>query len=458
MKQMLCGLVLVVLVGTLQVFAADITVNNISDSGPGSLRDAILRADASGGGIIRFLNKDSGTILLQSPLPALTRNITVIGPGAGQLSVTGGGIYVLTNAAGNTATVSGLNVTVANFGNLNFLGCNVTNATLNPDRHGGCLNAGSMQVIRCTFSGMRAQDVGGAILNSGSLIVSACTFTNNGCCAIYNVGGSVQVENSTLAHSYASDTGAGGRGAGIWNESGTVVVRNCSITNDTALEGGGIWNGGSLAVINSTLAQNRAAYSSGPEPGGGIYNDTAGTAMLVNTTITGNTAMNEGGGIYNLGTLWLLNCTIDSNIASGDPGDAPIEGGGIWNSGTVYSKNTIFAGNLALDFNTNSAFPGPDFFGVLTSQGFNLIQDTSGCTILGDTTGNLLGVDLLLGPLQDNGGPTYTQALLPGSPAINAGTNDGAPSTDQRGVSRPQGPSTDIGAFEVLYHGRKPAK
>src|SRR5262252_10682271 len=87
MKQMLCGLVLVVVVGTLQVFAADIKVDNNSDSGPGSLRDAILRANASGGGIIRFLKKDSGTILLQSPLPALTRNITVIGPGSDQLTI-----------------------------------------------------------------------------------------------------------------------------------------------------------------------------------------------------------------------------------------------------------------------------------------------------------------------------------------------------------------------------------
>jgi hypothetical protein len=170
--------------------------------------------------------------------------------------------------------------------------------------------------------------------------------------------------------------------------------------------------------------------------------------MLVNTTVSENHALDQGGGIMNLGTLWLLNCTIVSNAVFLSEG--PGTGGGVCNSGTVYSKNTIFAGNTALT--------GPDFFGVLTSQGFNLIQDTSDCTLIGDTTGNLLGVDPLLGPLQDNGGPTYTHALLPGSPAINAGTNDGAPSTDQRGVSRPQGPSTDIGAFEVLYHGRKPAK
>jgi len=101
---------------------------------------------------------------------------------------------------------------------------------------------------------------------------------------------------------------------------------------------------------------------------------------------------------------------------------------------------------------------GPSFFGMLTSQGFNLIQDVSGCTILGDSTGNLLGADPELGPLQNNGGPTYTHALLPGSPAIDAGTNVGAPRTDQRGVSRPQGASTDIGAFEFQYCIRKSLK
>jgi hypothetical protein len=238
-----------------------------------------------------------------------------------------------------------------------------------------------------------------------------------------------------------------------------VVVRNSSITHNADVYGGGIWNGGTLVVIDSTIAQNSAVYSDAFEPGGGIYNDVNATAMLQNTTISGNTAYNQGGGIMNLGTLGLLNCTIASNLVYNVEG-LGIEGGGVWNSGTVYSKNTIFAGNIAaaLDFSGSAVFLGPDFFGVLDSQGFNLIEDTSGCTITGDTTGNLLGVDPLLGPLQDNGGPTYTHALLPGSPAINAGTNEGAPSTDQRGVSRPQGPSTDIGAYEVLYHGHKPAK
>jgi hypothetical protein len=439
MKTLLCGVVCIVSILQTQ---ADILVTNISDAGPGSLRNAIQLANAPGGGTIRVQTNLTGTITLLTPLPVLTQNITVIGPGAVQLSVNGGGIYVLTNAAGNTATIEGLTVTVANFGNLSFLGCNVTTG-LSPDRHGACLNAGNMHATNCMFSGMTAADVGGAILNSGSLIVSACTFTNNACCALDNEGGTIQVENSTLAKSYSSDNGAGGRSAGIWNESGTVVVRNCSITNNSALRGGGIWNGGTLTVSNSTLAQNRASYSSGPMPGGAIFNDTNASATLVNTTVSGNYAMNQGGGILNLGTLWLLNCTIASNQAYGNPSDGALAGGGIWNSGNVHSKNTIIAGN------TVQQGQGPDFFGNLDSLGFNLIQNAAGCTNVGVDTGDLLGVDPLLGPLQDNGGPTYTHALLPGSPAIDAATSNGAPGTDQRGLFRPQGPAPDIGAFEV---------
>jgi hypothetical protein len=81
--------------------------------------------------------------------------------------------------------------------------------------------------------------------------------------------------------------------------------------------------------------------------------------------------------------------------------------------------------------------------------GFNLIGNTNGGTGFG-STGDLLGVNLLLGPLADNGGPTFTMALLPGSPAIDAGTSVGAPSTDQRGVPRPQGSNVDIGAYEFI--------
>jgi hypothetical protein len=311
---------------------------------------------------------------------------------------------------------------------------------------GGLYDEGTASVSHCTFTTCDG-DGSAAIRNLGSMTVTASIFTNNFQPCVLNSGGSILLENSVFTGNFFH---FGASGEGIHNASGTVVVNNCTVTNNAAIIGGGTYNAGSLEVFNGTLAQNQATYSSGPSPGGGIYNDTLGTAVLVNTTISENSSFNQGGGIMNLGTLSLLNCTIASNLVFNAAGGNGALGGGVWKSGAAYSKNTILAGNIALT--------GPDFFGVLTSEGFNLIEDPSDCTIIGVTPGNLSGVDPLLGPLQNNGGSTYTHALLPGSPAINSGTNDGAPSTDQRGVSRPQGPSTDIGAYEVQYHGHKIVK
>src|SRR5208283_630455 len=143
---------------------------------------------------------------------------------------------------------------------------------------------------------------------------------------------------------------------------------------------------------------------------------------MVGCTIAGNT--NDG--ISNGGQLTIVNCTVSGNWYDGgiQNGDWPAEtnatiyatnctiafnqnggsAGGVMNAGIFQAQDCIFAGN-----GTN------DFSGVLTSEGYNLIQNTNGCTITNNQTGNIYGVDPLLGPLQDNGGPTWTHALLPGS-------------------------------------------
>jgi hypothetical protein len=446
------------------MFGAVIKVSNIADSGPGSLREAIQIANASGGGTIQFQGGVTGTIQLQTSLPALTQNLVVLGPGAGQITVQVQN-FTLTNAAGTTVTIQGLSLTgryvnpgvIANFGDLRLLDCKISGSAFALPR-GGIYNVGTAWLSGCVLSGCTG-DEGAAVWNVGSMTVESCTLTNNRAfiaAGIFN-SGRLTLENSTVA---GNQTITGGDGGGIYNDSnGTMVVRNCSITNNGTLRGSGIWNGGSLAVIGSTIARNGAGAADYPATGGAIFNDTTATAMLVNSTISKNNAYDQGGGIMNQGTLWLLNCTVASNFLSVNSLEVPFAGSGVFNSGTVYSKNTIFAGNSGRnDFSSNTTLVGPDFYGPLISQGFNLIQNASGFTITGDLKGNLLGVDPRLGPLQDNGGPTCTQALLPDSPAINAGTKKDAPDTDQRGVSRPQGPKTDIGAYEFEYRGRKPAK
>jgi hypothetical protein len=140
-----------------------------------------------------------------------------------------------------------------------------------------------------------------------------------------------------------------------------------------------------------------------------------------------------------------------------------ISGAGIDVVGTGTSTlitlhNTILAGNVVVpaggtpilkDLNTSTQDTILVKPPTYESLGWNLIQAPGSATITGTTTGNLLGIDPLLGPLADNGGPTRTMALLPGSPAIDAGDGTGAPANDQRGFARVVGAASDVGAFEV---------
>ncbi len=258
------------------------------------------------------------------------------------------------------------------------------------------------------------------------------------------------IYSNTAGHGAGFDSGLSG--------TNPVVFLNCNLHhNAAAFLGGGIENYNTLAISNSTLYANTAGAQ-----GGGIYTE-GGAVTIVSSTISGNSVTNGtnagGGGIYNTvdtvhgtgGTLNLLNSTIASNSAVGG------FGGGVTNrSGTVIARDTIIAGNTATATNSSS---GPDFAGVLTSSSSNydLFGNSGGLRFSGAPPfASLFNVNPLLGPLQDNGGPTLTHALRPGSPALDAG--NGGPNTDQRGAPRPvddpaipnanPGDGRDIGAFE----------
>lgn len=195
--------------------------------------------------------------------------------------------------------------------------------------------------------------------------------------------------------------------------------------------GGGIESqGGSLRITNSTITGNRA------DTGGGIASCGNCELILENSTISGNTAItNFGGGIRTNGTTTIDSSTIVANQACNACGGA---------LAVVGSTTTVTNSILA-----NSAGDVPDcrFLspGAVTDGGYNLVRRPGNCNFT--ATGSITGSDPQLDSLASNGGPTQTHALLPGSPAIDAGST--TLTTDQRGMSRPQGAAADIGAYEV---------
>ena len=280
-----------------------------------------------------------------------------------------------------------------------------------------------------------------------------------------------------------SETVGYGGGAGIFNEGGLTILRSqvndnmiTASTPVSLLGGAGILNSGALELYQSAVERN--TYTNGY--GGGMFNLLAGridiTASLVDgnmamtgagiyngadmslisSTISGNAATADGGGIYNAAgkTIAMRGVTLTDNSADSDH-DTVGDGGGLLNgSGSVVSlSNSILAGNH--DPSLVNGVLSQDCAGTLpASQGYNL----TGCGVLGQP-GDLNIANPLLGPLQNNGGPTFTQTPLPGSPALKAGypmpPDDSkfayCTNLDQRNVLRPdQALSCDIGAFQTV--------
>ncbi|MCZ7624560.1 MAG: hypothetical protein M5R38_00810 [Candidatus Methylomirabilis sp.] len=264
----------------------------------------------------------------------------------------------------------------------------------------------------------------------------------------------------------ASGSGFGCIALGGGLGSGGLTLMNSTVSGNTVsctasgggfceARGGGL-RGGSMTLTNVTLSGNTVSCTASGGGfgciaiGGGLDNvGIEGITTLTNVTLSGNTASctasggtlscgADGAGLYNEGAVKLTNVTLSGNTTSCD-GTGCAFSGALSSPGFISLQNTIIAKQLVGPDCSNSWALPPSF-------GHNLDSDnTCQLTQPSDHPGV---TDPLLGPLQNNGGPTQTHALLPGSPAIDAGTISGCPSTDQRGITRPQGGTCDIGAFE----------
>jgi hypothetical protein len=225
----------------------------------------------------------------------------------------------------------------------------------------------------------------------------------------------------------------GNFGGGILNgDTATLTITASTLSGNTAAFGGGTFNSGALIILDSTFSGNMAGE------GAGIYNSGAGTLTISNSTFSGNTASQTGGATFNLGTLLIANSTVSDNSGA-------FLAGGILNFNNLEIENTILkTGESGENIYSNSQ-------GTVTSLGYNISNDEGGDILTGP--GDQIFTDPLLGPLQNNGGPTFTHELLPGSPAINAGNPGFSPPPlfDQRGLgfARVVNGRIDIGSFEV---------
>jgi hypothetical protein len=438
-----------------------ITVLNANDSGSGSLRDALQIA--ANGDTIAFSQTLVGqTITLTSGQLNVFRSVRIEGLGANFLTVSGNdSSRVLEVFSPSTVSIFGLTIThgkdtafggagLYNFGNLTLTDCAIVNNSFEPTGFGtigggGIGNGGPLTLVGCTVAHNNVtRGFGGGIYNGfGTVTLTDSTVADN--TVLLGDGGgilnnrSLTVDRCTIAdNSAAADLGGGG----IFNNGFDLSITASTISGNSGPTGGGIYSQGPLTVTASTLSGNAATAGFG----GGLFNQADLT--LTDSTVSGNTATGgNGGGIYESfgSTSLITSCTITLNTATGaffsgrGGGLSVLSGPGV----LVEVQSTIIAGNSA-------STAAPDVDGRVTSQGFNLVGERDGSS--GWAPSDILGttadpVDPLLGPLQDNGGPTLTHALLAGSPALAAGDPALLGTADQRGTLRLG--HVDIGAFQA---------
>jgi hypothetical protein len=331
---------------------------------------------------------------------------------------------------------------------------------------GGIKALTSVRLEHSAIQDNKGQKIGGLDSGSGTARISSSEITGNA--GVKDTGGILSQAEVVIRHStVAENRGASDGGLAHFDVFGSMLIVDSVIRDNEGGGAGGIRAIGPTSVVRSTVANNRGgqwggAYvggrlemrrstvsgnSSGADGGGlgGLLLGAhlAGKASIVNSTVAGNTADRNGGGLA-LGHLSLRSSTIAYNRADDDEAEGG-RGGGIFVTGSPRADYPVVDSLIALN-TVGATGSDPQCAGRFASRGHNLrSSDDPGC-IGFDRAGDLVAPDPLIDTLAENGGPTQTIALQPGSPAIGAASRKTSSPRDQRGVRRDRHP--DIGAFE----------
>jgi fibronectin-binding autotransporter adhesin len=472
------------------VITVNTTADNTTADNAMTLREAVLLCNgtlgrtlttgeqaqvvgALGNNTIQFsLPSGPQTITLTGGALALIASATITGPGAANLTISGNNLdrvfligSIWNQNLSQIAAISGVTIThgAAAYG-------------------AGVLSFGTLTINNCVIANNAAgSSGGGGIANVGALTVTNSALNNNSCGAssqgggFYNFDGTATFTNTTFTGNIAGGTGSSASSGGGFYAYGTVSLTGCTFTGNTAASDAGAFRLNGTATLTSCNFINNVSSSHG-----GALNLT-GNATLVGCSITGNQANTSGGIELSNCVTVMRNCTIANNTSSGAGGgltnrtstnvqiinstftgnraingSSSTFGGGIWAVAALTLQNTIVAGN----FRGATGATADDIAGTVNSASANNLIGTGGAGgLVNGTNSNQVGVaNPGLGALSNSGGPVLVIPLLAGSPAVNKGNNAQVPvgSTDARGMPRIANTTVDVGAFETQMSSTAP--